>query len=94
VSKLFDMIEPEARNHVTGSGWDALLVSIAISTKRIADFLDSRAEPVDHVQAMADAASLTQGTMILDVLTLPDGTQHSHAVATWEDADEGGTIAD
>ncbi len=46
------------------------------------------------VGEMADQVARHKGTMILDVDTLADGTQHAHAVATWEDADEGGRPGD
>jgi hypothetical protein len=56
--------------------------------------IDVDLEQHTSVGEMAAQAAKHGGAMILDVDTRPDGTQHAHAVATWEDADEGGRTGD
>jgi hypothetical protein len=56
--------------------------------------IDVDLEQHTSVGEMAAQAAKHGGAMILDVDTRPDGTQHAHAVASWDDADEGGRAGD
>jgi precorrin-6B methylase 2 len=73
---------------------EALLTGQEVGVVSVDRIWVDGAEQHTSVGEMAAQAAKHGGAMILDVDTRPDGTQHAHAVATWEDADEGGRTGD